>query len=73
MTDPTGALVVSLPIESIPCSAAPSRTNGLTNFVPPLPSQESGFPHELISDDVHGDLLGHAPMSSVQRWHKMFP
>ena len=47
-------------------SAAPSRINELTNFVPPFPSQESGFPHEPISYDVHGDLLGHAPMSSVQ-------
>jgi len=38
MTDQTGALVVSLPIASTPCSAAPSRINELTNSVPPLPS-----------------------------------
>ena len=47
-------------------SAAPSRINELTNFILPFPSQESGFPHELIFDNVHEDPLGRAPISSVQ-------
>ena len=64
-TGQTGTLVVSPPIVSAPYSAAPSRINELTNFVPPFPSQESSFPHELIFDNVHEDPLGRAPISSV--------
>ena len=63
LTDPTDALVVSLPIASTPCSAAPSRINELTNSVPPLLSKESGSPCEPIFDNVHENSLGHAPMS----------
>ena len=58
--------MVSLPIASTPCSAAPSRINELTNFVPPLLSKESGSPCEPISDNVHECPLWRAPMSSVQ-------
>jgi len=57
MTDSTDALVVSLPIVSIPCLAA-SRINELTNSVPPLPSHESGFLHEPISNNVHKKSFG---------------
>ena len=57
--------VTSTPNVSTPCSAAPSRTNELTNCVQPFASQESGSPQELIFDNVHVDL-GHAPISLVQ-------
>ena len=66
MTDLTDALVVSLPIASTPCSVASSRINELKYSVPPLLSQESSSPHESIFDNVHGNSLGRAPMSSIQ-------
>ena len=58
MTDLTDALVVSLPIASTPCSAAPSRITELTNSVPPLLSQKSGSPHEPIFNNVYENSLG---------------
>ena len=58
LTDPTDALVVSLPIASTPCSAAPSRINELTNSVPPLLSQKSGSPHEIIFENVYEKFFG---------------
>ena len=73
MTDQTGALVVSLPIASTPCSAAPSRINELTNSMPPSLSQESGSPHEPIFDNVHENSLGRAPMNSVQMMEQEDP
>ena len=66
MTDLTDALVVSLPIASTPCSAAPSRMNELTNSMSPLLLQESGSPHEPIFDNVYENSLGRAPVSSIQ-------
>ena len=58
--------VTSTPNTSTPCSATPSRTNELTNCVQAFPSQKSDSPHEPIFDNVHGNSLGRAPMSSVQ-------
>ena len=66
LTNPTDALVVSLPIASTPCPAAPSRINELKNSVPPLLSKESGSPCEPIFVNVHRNYAGHAPISSVQ-------
>ena len=66
LTDPTDALVVSLPIASTPCSADSSRINELENSVPPLFLQESGSPHKPIFDNAHGNSLGRALMNSVQ-------
>ena len=40
--------------------------NELTNYVPHLSSQESGFLYEPIYDNVHENPLGRAPKSSVQ-------
>ena len=64
-TGQTGSSVVTSPIVSIPCSAVPSRMNELTNSVPPLLSQESGFLYDPISDNVHEHPLGRALVSSV--------
>jgi len=58
MTDQTGSLVVSLPIVSIPCSTVPRRINKLNNSVLPLLSQEYGFLHEPISNNVHKKSFG---------------
>ena len=65
--------MVSLPIASNPCLAAPSRINELTNSVLPSLSQESGSPHEPIFDNVHGNSLGRAPMNSVQTMEQEDP
>ena len=68
-TGQTGASAVS-PVTSTmntstPYSATLSRTNEMTNCVQPSPSQESGSPHEPIFDSVHGNSMGHAPISLV--------
>ena len=65
--------MVSLPIASNPCLAAPSRINELTNYVPSLPPQEFGFLHEPIPDNVHGDLLRRAPVSSFHTMAQIDP
>jgi len=64
-TSQIGSFVVSPPIVSIPCLAVPNRMNELTNSVPPLLSQESGFLYDPISDNVHEHPLGRALVSSV--------
>ena len=38
----------------------------MKNCVQPCPSQESCSPHESIFDSVHGNSVGHAPISLVQ-------
>jgi len=63
--------VVSPPIVSIPCLAVPNRMNELTNSVPPLLSQESGFLYDPISDNVHEHPLGRALVSSVSKCNRM--
>ena len=78
-TGQTGVTVASLatptPFASIHCSAASSRTIELANFdssytivacsVLSIFPQGSGVHHGPIPNDVHNDLLRHAPVSSV--------
>ena len=58
--------VTPTPNMSTPCSATLSQTNEMTNCVQLSLSQESGSPHEPIFVNVHGNSMGHAPISSVQ-------
>jgi hypothetical protein len=86
-TGQTGSQVISpatpAPIASLPCTADPSQTDELANFVPsyatvayrvpPIPPQASGVPRGQIPDDVYNDLLKHVPVSLVQTMAQTYP
>ena len=86
-TGQTGVTVASpatpTPFASIHCSAAPSRMNELANFdssyttvacsVPPIFSRGSSVHLGPIPDNVHNNMLRHAPVSYLQMMSQTNP